>query len=179
MKALPGRSSRPRVRIGYVELIYASSNTLSYATMKNASGEFVEPHSQIGDRAAAGAKFEKNTDFRVSITNAPGKGAYPISSFTWLLVHTDTPDAAKGKVVRDFLVWMITPEAQKMARDLQYAELPDPVVSLIEARCRPSRRPVRRSRSIDLTIDLDTAGARNGAAVVLQSLPRDISVTRP
>jgi phosphate transport system substrate-binding protein len=84
--------------------------------------------------AAAGAKLEKDTDFRVSITNAPGAQAYPISSFTWLLVKKDNKDAAKAKLIRDFLSWMITPEAQKMAAELHYAPLPAPVVSLVQAR---------------------------------------------
>jgi phosphate transport system substrate-binding protein len=120
--------------IGYVELIYALSNDLAFATMKNAAGAFVDASLPSVTEAAASAKFEKNTDFRVSITNAPGKGAYPISSFTWLLVRPDAPDAAKAKAVRDFLTWMITPDAQKMAADLKYAALPAPVVKLIEAR---------------------------------------------
>jgi phosphate transport system substrate-binding protein len=120
--------------IGYVELIYALSNGLAYADVKNAAGKFVEPSLASVSAAAASAKFEKNTDFRVSITNAPGDEAYPISSFTWLLIQTDIKDPAKGKAVKDFLNWMLTPEAQKMAADLQYAPLPQPVISLVEAR---------------------------------------------
>ncbi len=120
--------------IGYVELIYALSNNLPYGTVKNPAGEFIDPSLPSVTEAAASAKFEKNTDFRVSITNAPGKGAYPISSFTWLLVRPDTPDAGKAKALRDFLAWMITPDAQKMASELKYAPLPAEVVKLIEAR---------------------------------------------
>ena len=120
--------------IGYVELIYALANDLPYATVKNAAGEFVEASLASVTAAASSAKFEKNTDFRVSITNAPGKDAYPISSFTWLLVHPDMPDAAKAKAIRDFLKWMITPEAQGMASELKYAPLPKEVVSLIDER---------------------------------------------
>jgi phosphate transport system substrate-binding protein len=120
--------------IGYVELIYALSNDLAFATVKNPAGEFVDASLASVTEAAASAKFEKNTDFRVSITNAPGKGAYPISSFTWLLIHPDMPDAGKAKAIHDFLAWMITPDAQKMASELKYAELPAPVVKLIEAR---------------------------------------------
>jgi phosphate transport system substrate-binding protein len=120
--------------IGYVELIYALANNLSYASVKNAAGATIEASPQSVTEAAASAKFEKNTDFRVSITNAPGKGAYPISSFTWLLVRPDMADAAKAKAVRDFLAWMITPDAQKLALDLKYAELPAEVAKLIEAR---------------------------------------------
>ncbi len=120
--------------LGYVELIYALSNGLPYADIKNSSGKFVEPSLASVTAAAAGAKFDKNTDFRVSITNAPGAEAYPISSFTWLLIQPDIKDAAKGKAIRDFLAWMLTPDAQKMAEDLKYAPLPQPVVQLVQAR---------------------------------------------
>jgi phosphate transport system substrate-binding protein len=120
--------------LGYVELIYAISNNLPYAQIKNASGTFVEPSLESVTAAAAGAKLGKDTDFRVSITNPPGKDAYPIASFTWLLVKTDNKDAAKAKLVKDFLTWIITPEAQKMATELHYAPLPAEVVSLVQAR---------------------------------------------
>ncbi len=120
--------------IGYVELIYALANKLPYAQVKNANGKFVEPGLGSVTAAAASAKFDKNTDFRVSITNAPGEGAYPISSFTWLLVHTDTKDAQKGQALKNFLAWMITPEAQKLASELDYAPLPEPVVALVKDR---------------------------------------------
>ncbi len=120
--------------LGYVELIYAISNKLPYALIKNAAGKYIEPSLESSTAAAAGAKLEKDTDFRVSITNAPGPEAYPISSFTWLLVRKDNRDSAKGKLIRDFLTWMITPEAQKMAAELHYAPLPAPVVSLVQAR---------------------------------------------
>jgi len=120
--------------LGYVELIYALSNNLPYASIKNAAGQFVEPSLESVTAAAAGTKLPKDTDFRVSITNAPGATAYPISSFTWLLVHKDTKDAGKAKLLKDFLSWMITPDAQKMAAELKYAPLPAEVVSLIQAR---------------------------------------------
>jgi phosphate transport system substrate-binding protein len=120
--------------IGYVELIYALSNNLPYATVENAAGEFVDASLASVTAAAAGARFGKNTDFRVSITNAPGKDAYPISSFTWLLVHPDMTDGTKATAIRDFLRWMITAEAQRMASDLKYAPLPNEVVALIAAR---------------------------------------------
>ena len=84
--------------------------------------------------AAASARFAKDTDFRVSITDAPGAESYPISSFTWLLVHADSKDPAKAKLLRNFLNWMITPEAQAMAGQLQYAPLPDAVITLIKPR---------------------------------------------
>jgi phosphate transport system substrate-binding protein len=120
--------------LGYVELIYALSNGLPYADVKNPAGKFVEPSLASVSAAAASAKFEKNTDFRVSITNAPGEAAYPISSFTWLLIQTNIKDPAKGKAIKDFLSWMLTPEAQRMAEELKYAPLPEPVVSLVQSR---------------------------------------------
>ncbi|MGH7526352.1 MAG: phosphate ABC transporter substrate-binding protein PstS, partial [Gemmatimonadales bacterium] len=120
--------------IGYVELIYALSNNLPYGIIKNAAGSFVEPSLESVTAAAAGAKMKPDTDFRVSITNAEGATAYPIASFTWLLVHKDSKDAAKGKLIKDFLTWMIGPEAQKMAAELKYSPLPAEVVSLIQAR---------------------------------------------
>jgi phosphate transport system substrate-binding protein len=120
--------------LGYVELIYALSNKLPHAEIKNASGNYIDPSLETVTAAAAGMKLPKDTDFRVSITNAPGAEAYPIASFTWLLVKKDNKDPAKAKLIRDFLTWMITPEAQKMASELHYSPLPAPVVSLIQAR---------------------------------------------
>jgi phosphate transport system substrate-binding protein len=120
--------------IGYVELIYALSNNLPYATVKNAAGKYIVPSLASATAAAASAKFAKDTDFRVSITNAPGADAYPITSFTWLLVRPDAKDAAKAKLLQDFLNWMVTPQAQAMAGGLQYAPLPSEVVALIKPR---------------------------------------------
>jgi phosphate transport system substrate-binding protein len=120
--------------IGYVELIYALSNKLGYGEMKNAAGKFVTPSLASVTAAAGSAKLAKDTDFRVSITNAPGEAAYPIASFTWLLVPKDAKDAAKARTLKSFLTWMISPDAQKMAADLNYAPLPAEVVSLIQAR---------------------------------------------
>ena len=120
--------------LGYVELIYALSNKLGYGEIKNASGKFVTPSLESVTAAAASAKLPKDTDFRVSITNPPGAEAYPIASFTWLLVPKDAKDASKAKILKDFLTWMITPDAQKMATDLNYAPLPAEVVALIQSR---------------------------------------------
>jgi phosphate transport system substrate-binding protein len=122
--------------IGYVELIYAVANQLPYAQVKNAAGNWVTPSLDGVTAAAASAKFPANTDFRVSITNAPGKDAYPISSFTWLLVRPKMKDAAKAKALHDFLNWMLTSEAQGMAKELQYAPLPAEVVSLEQSRIK-------------------------------------------
>jgi phosphate transport system substrate-binding protein len=122
--------------IGYVELVYAVSNQLPYAHVKNAAGIYVEPTLASVTAAAASAKLQRDTDFRVSITNAPGAASYPISSFTWLLVRPDTKDAVKGKALKLFLNWMVTPEAQEMATALQYAPLPLPVVTLVRERLK-------------------------------------------
>jgi phosphate transport system substrate-binding protein len=129
VKQLPGS-------LGYVELIYAVSNKLPYAHVKNAAGSFVQPSLASVTAAAASATFEPNTDFRVSITNAPGADAYPIASFTWLLVQPDMKDGAKAKALKTFLEWMVTPEAQQMAAALQYAPLPQPVVALVKERIK-------------------------------------------
>jgi phosphate transport system substrate-binding protein len=120
--------------IGYVELIYAVANKLPYGDVKNAAGAFVTPSLESVTQAAASARFPKNTDFRVSITNAPGQAAYPISSFTWLLIRPDMKDATKGKAMKDFLEWMVGPEAQGMAPELEYASLPKEVTGLIKER---------------------------------------------
>jgi phosphate transport system substrate-binding protein len=120
--------------VGYVELIYAISNRLPYADIKNAGGQFVEASLESVTAAAAGTRLKAETDFRVSITNAGGAGSYPIASFTWLLVQKDNRNPAKAKLVKDFLTWMITPEAQAMAAELHYAPLPKEVVTLLQAR---------------------------------------------
>ncbi len=119
--------------IGYVELIYAISNDLPYGDVKNAAGEFVRA-SLKSVSAAAGAELPPDTDFRVSITNPQGAGAYPIASFTWLLVQPEPRDSAKGEQIRQFIGWMLKPEAQRMAADLHYAPLPVPVIELVQKR---------------------------------------------
>ncbi len=122
--------------LGYVELIYAISNSLPYAHVKNAAGNFVEPSLTSVTAAAGSATFAPDTDFRVSITNAPGADAYPVSSFTWLLIRPDMADAGKARVLKQFLEWMLTDEAQQMAAQLHYAPLPKPVADLVAARIR-------------------------------------------
>ncbi len=112
--------------IGYVELIYAVQNNISYGSVKNSAGNFVKA-SLDSVTAAAASSPKMPADFRVSITNAPGKDAYPISSFTWLLVPQQSKDAARGKILADFLNWMVT-DGQKMTAALSYAPLPDGVV---------------------------------------------------
>jgi phosphate transport system substrate-binding protein len=122
--------------IAYVELIYAVSNKLPVALIKNAAGSFTSPTLETLTNAAASAKFEKNTDFRVSIVNAPGPQAYPITSFTWLLIRPDTKDPVKAKAIKGFIEWMLTPEAQDMAKALLYAPLPAEVVALEKERVK-------------------------------------------
>jgi phosphate transport system substrate-binding protein len=119
--------------IGYVELIYAISNDLPYGDVKNAAGEFIRP-SLKSVSAAAADKLPEDTDFRVSITNAKPADAYPISSFTWLLIQPQPGDPAKGEQLKKFVDWMLQPEAQRMAADLHYAPLPVPVIELVQQR---------------------------------------------
>jgi phosphate transport system substrate-binding protein len=120
--------------IGYVELIYALSNRLPFASVKNSSGQFVTPDLKSVTAAAASAEFAPDTDYRVSITNAPGAEAYPIASFTWLLVKPTPTDSAKGRQINDFLKWMLEPEAQRIAADLNYAPLPVPLIQMLQKR---------------------------------------------
>ncbi|HUQ81611.1 MAG TPA: phosphate ABC transporter substrate-binding protein PstS [Gemmatimonadaceae bacterium] len=121
--------------LGYAELVYATQNKLSTATMKNAAGEFVAPSIASVTAAAAGAssKLPPTTDYRVSIVNAPGAGVYPISSFTWLLVYQKQADSAKGKKLTDFLRWALT-DGQGMEAALDYAPLPEAMRSALVSR---------------------------------------------
>ncbi len=116
--------------IGYVELIYAVQNNIPYGSVRNSAGAFVKASLESVTAAAASAP-KMPADFRVSITNAPGKDAYPISSFTWLLIPAQSKDAAKGKILADFLSWMVT-DGQKMTSALSYAPLPDNVVAKVK-----------------------------------------------
>lgn len=117
--------------LGYVELIYAVQNKIPYGVVKNAAGNFVKASLESVTAAAASVKAMP-ADFRVSITNAPGKDAYPISSFTWLLIPVQAKDAAKGKILGDFLNWMVE-DGQKMTAALTYAPLPENVVQKVKA----------------------------------------------
>ena len=116
--------------IGYVELIYAVNNKIAYGSVKNAGGQFVKASLDSVTAAAASVK-SMPADFRVSITNAPGKDAYPIASFTWLLIPTPSKNPAKGKIIADFLNWMVD-DGQKMTADLAYAPLPESVVAKVK-----------------------------------------------
>ncbi len=114
--------------IGYVELIYALSNNISYGSVKNSSGSFIKADLASGSAAAAGAANTIPDDFRVSITDAPGKNAYPISSFTWLLIPEKFSDAAKRDAIKGFVKWMLK-DGQNYTEQLSYAKLPKEVVA--------------------------------------------------
>jgi len=114
--------------IGYVELLYAIQNQISYGRVRNSAGVFVK--ADLASVTAAAAAYSKNmpADFRISITNAPGKAAYPICSFTYLLIPTKIADANKTQIIKNFLTWMLA-EGQKAAEPLSYARLPKEVVA--------------------------------------------------
>ncbi len=114
--------------LGYVELIYAIQNNMSYGTVKNVSGAFVKANLMSVSAAAAGAATSMPDDFRVSITNAPGKDAYPIASFTWLLIPSQIQDATKRDAIKGFLNWMMA-DGQQYCEALAYAKLPKEVVA--------------------------------------------------
>ena len=111
--------------IGYVELIFALKNNISYGSVQNAAGDMVKASPESVTKAAAGVPMPD--DFRVSITNAPGAGAYPISSFTWLLLYENPSDKAMSKAMVDFVTWALG-DGQKFATELGYASLPEAVV---------------------------------------------------
>ncbi len=115
--------------IGYVELIYAKQNNIDYGSVQNMEGEFVAASLDSVTAAAAVAAKQMPPDFRVSITNAPGKGVYPISSFTWLLFYENPKDKPKARTMVDFMKWALS-DGQKFASDLGYAPLPSEVVAL-------------------------------------------------
>jgi phosphate transport system substrate-binding protein len=116
--------------IGYIELIYAVQNKIDYGIVKNPAGTFVKASLDSVTAAAASVK-SMPADFRVSITNAPGKDAYPISSFTWLLIPEKSKEVAKGKILADFLTWMVD-DGQKMTAELTYAPLPGNVAEKVK-----------------------------------------------
>ncbi len=121
--------------IAYVELAYAKQNNLPTAQLENASGAFVAPSIESATAAAAGIadKLPHNTDYRISIVNAPGPGAYPIASFTWLLVYRNQTDATKAKKLKDFLHWYLR-SGEGTAASLDYAPLPDVMKTRLDAR---------------------------------------------
>ena len=116
--------------LGYVELIYALQNKMQFGTVKNASGKFVKASTEGVTEAAANVK-SMPADYRVSITNAPGPNTYPISSFTWLLVPVKSADPAKGKVLAEFLTWMLE-HGEAEAPGLSYPSLPTAVQARVK-----------------------------------------------
>ena len=121
--------------IGYVELAYAKQNKLPVAAIENAAHEFVLPSVEGATAAAAGVaqNLSPSSDYRISIVNAPGAGAYPISSFTWLLVYREQADSAKRRKLVDFMRWALA-DGEKSAATLDYAPLPAAIVSRLEQR---------------------------------------------
>ena len=128
-EGVSGLVSQTPGAIGYVELVYALQNKISYGDVQNMSGEFVRATPESVTAAAAAAAAQMPADFRVSITNPPGDGAYPIASFTWLLFYENPQDKAQAKVMVEFMKWALT-DGQKFATDLGYAPLPKAVVDL-------------------------------------------------
>jgi phosphate transport system substrate-binding protein len=126
---MAGAVSQLAGAIGYAELTYALENHLSFGAVKNADGNWVKASIE-GVTAAAADIRNIPTDFRVSITNAPGEDAYPISSFTWLLVPVRSPDSAKGKVLKELITWMVT-SGQSEVSGLSYAPLPKPIADKV------------------------------------------------
>jgi phosphate transport system substrate-binding protein len=114
--------------IGYIELTYALQNNIAYGDVQNPAGTFVKASLATVSEAAAGAAANMPDDFRVSITNAPGKNAYPISSFTWLLIPAKISDASKRDIIKGFLTWMLK-DGQGYCEGLAYAKLPPSVVT--------------------------------------------------
>jgi phosphate transport system substrate-binding protein len=121
--------------LGYVELAYAKENALPSALIKNAAGNFVAPSTETITAAASGVaeKLPPNTDYRISIVNAPGANAYPISSFTWILAYANQSDSVKGKKLVDFLRWALT-EGEREATALNYAPLPAAMATQLNSR---------------------------------------------
>jgi phosphate transport system substrate-binding protein len=124
-EGVAGQVKQTPYAIGYMELTYAKQNKIPYAHVRNAAGQFVEPSiaSVTGAAEAAIAKLPANTDYRVSIVNAPGATSYPIASFTWILVYKNAADPTKAKKLSDFLRWALT-EGEQSAAALDYAPLP-------------------------------------------------------
>ncbi len=118
--------------IGYIELIYAVQNNISYGVVRNKSGNFVKATIESTTSAAAAAAANMPADYRVSITNADGKNSYPIASFTWLLIPQQSRDANKGKVLREFLEWMLR-DGEGQVSSLSYAPLPKEVVKKLQS----------------------------------------------
>jgi phosphate transport system substrate-binding protein len=130
--------TQTRGAIGYVELTYTRRNGLSAGLVQNSEGEFVEASVASMSAAAAAVVDRMPHDLRVSITNAPGKSAYPVSSFTWILLYERPGDRLRSRMMVDFLKWAIG-DGQKLAPELGYAPLPAPILPLVESALRKIR----------------------------------------
>ncbi|HLO26474.1 MAG TPA: phosphate ABC transporter substrate-binding protein PstS, partial [Geobacteraceae bacterium] len=130
-EGVAGQVKTTQYTIGYVELAYAFENKLPYAFLKNKAGAFIEPSIKSTTAAAAAAAKNMPADYRISLVNQPGKDAYPIVGFTWLLVYEQQKDATKGKKLVEFLNWELK-KGQKMASALLYAPLPENVAKMVE-----------------------------------------------
>jgi phosphate transport system substrate-binding protein len=128
-EGVAGLVSQTPGALGYVELIYAIQNRIPYGSVQNSSGSFVRASIEAVTAAAAAAAAQMPEDFRVSITNPPGKDAYPIASFTWLLLYESPQNKEQAKIMVDFVKWALT-DGQKFAKDLGYAPLPKAVVDM-------------------------------------------------
>jgi len=127
-EGVAGLVKQTRASIGYVELIYATQNDIAYGAVKNQAGKFLKASLEGVSAAAASAKMPK--DYRVSIVNAPGDDAYPISTFTWLLIYQNN-GGKKGQILKDFLGWALE-DGEKQVSDLGYAPLPDNVKAMVK-----------------------------------------------
>ncbi len=137
-EGVAGQVKQTPSSIGYVELAYAKQNNLPFANIRNAAGRFIAPSIASVTAAAASMKLPKNTDYRVSIANAPGKDSYPISSMTWILVYQNQPDRVKGAKLLNFLRWAYK-DGEKTVASLDYAPLPAPMVAQLQNRLKTIR----------------------------------------
>lgn len=137
-EGVAGQVSQTPGSIGYIELAYAKQNKLPYANVRNADGRYVTPSIASVTAAAASMKLPKNTDYRISIVNAPGKDSYPISSMTWILVYQNQPDKVKGTKLVDFLRWAYK-NGEKSAALLDYAPLPASMAATLQNRLKTIR----------------------------------------
>lgn len=134
-EGVAGQIAQVEGSVGYVELAYAIQNNLPYASIKNRAGKFVEPSIDGVMAAAAGAAANMPEDMRVSIVNAPGDEAYPISTYTYLLLYKEQDNQIKGKALLDFIWWALH-EGDQFARDLLYAPLPDNLLKMVEEKLK-------------------------------------------
>ncbi len=130
-EGVAGQVKNTEYSVGYVELAYAFENKLPFATLKNRDGHFIVPSIESTTAAAEGAAKHMPSDYRISLVNQPGKSAYPIAGFTWLLVYEHQKDAVKGKKLVEFLRWELK-KGQKLAAPLRYAPLPANVAKMVE-----------------------------------------------